>query len=186
MKQYALVFDLKRCIGCHTCTIACKMENAIRTGSWIHVDTIGGPHTDTPAGKYPDVCMHYLPKTCVHCKNPPCLSACPTVAIYRRPDGVVLIDKNRCNGCQLCIQACPYNAITFNPKVGVAEKCTLCVHRVDMGLEPFCVTCCITKAIIFGDANNPKSKASKLIRKRDAYVLQPQRGTQPSVYYCPP
>lgn len=186
IKQYALLIDLKRCIGCHTCTLACKMENEIQTGSWINVETVGGPHTDTPLGKYPNVRMHYVPKLCYHCKQPTCIPACPTLAIYKRKDGIVLIDETKCNGCQSCLEACPYKALRFSPESRIVEKCTLCSHRIDRGLEPFCVTCCVTKAIEFGDMNNPNSRISQSRIEKKAFVLSPEKGTQPSVHYSPP
>lgn len=181
-----MLIDLKRCIGCHTCTVACKMENNIRKGSWIRVETIGGPHMDTPEGKYPSVSMYYMPKMCNHCKQPACLPACPTHAIFRRQDGITLIDKDKCNGCQLCIEACPYEIPLLNSEVGVIEMCTLCSDRIDRGLEPFCVLSCTLRAMEFGDTNDPDSRISRLIRKKRAHVLLPECGTQPSVYYSPP
>ena len=184
--QYGILIDLKRCIGCHTCTFACKIENDVQPGSWIHVKTEGGPHMDTPEGIYPNVRMHYLPKTCNHCRRPTCLPVCPTHAIYKRKDGIVLIDKDKCMGCKLCIEACPYEAPIFNPETSIVEMCTLCSHRIDNGLEPFCVTCCPTRAMEFGDINDPNSEISRLIRKKRAYVLMPERDTQPAVYYYPP
>ena len=181
-----MLIDLNRCIGCHTCTLACMMENDVQLGSRIFVKTIGGPHMDTPEGRYPNVHMHYLPKICNQCMQPACLPACPTQAIYKRKDGIVLIDKEKCDACKVCIEACPYEAPKFNPETCIIEMCTLCSHRIDKGLEPFCVACCPTKAIEFGDINDPNSKISRLIRKKRAYVLLSESGTQPSVYYSPP
>ena len=185
-KQYGILVDLKRCIGCHTCTMACRMENNIQVGSWIGVETVGGPHADTAKGTYPNVSMYFVPKMCNHCRHPPCLPTCPTSAIHKREDGIVLVDKQKCNGCGLCAKACPYEIPRVNREAVVVEMCTLCSHRIDKELEPFCVTCCITRAFEFGDVSDPDSKISQSIRKKRAYVLFPERGTEPSVYYSQP
>ena len=184
-KRYGLAIDLERCIGCHTCTIACKLENGIEEGSWIKVRTIGGPHPDTPSGEHPELSMHFLPVLCMHCAQPPCLDACPLQAISRRGDGIVLIDESKCDGCQACLPACPYGALMYDAERNVARKCTLCAHRVDEGLEPFCVVCCETEAMYFGDLQDPDSPVSRIVAQRSAEVLQPEKGTQPAVYFCP-
>ena len=185
-KRYGLVIDLERCIGCHTCTIACKVENSIEVGSGIRVETAGGAHPDSPAGKYPQLSMYYLPVACMHCDQLPCRDACPIGAIYQRPDGIVLIDEQRCDGCQECLAACPYQALVYDPERAVVRKCNLCFERLDQGFEPFCALCCGTEAIFFGDLADPKSKVSQLIAQRSAYTLKPESGTGPGIHYCPP
>ncbi len=184
-KRYGLVIDLERCIGCQTCRIACKVEHNLDTGSGIRVDTVGGKYPDTPAGKYPNLSMSYLPVPCMHCGKPSCMDACPVEAISKRKDGIVLVDEEKCTGCQACIDACPYTAITFDSKKNVVQKCTLCLHRIEQGLEPFCVRCCEDETMFFGDLNDPKSEVSRLITKKSAHVLKPEAGTEPAVYYCP-
>lgn len=184
-KRYGLVIDLERCIGCQTCTIACKLENDFDKGSGIQVETVGGPHKDTPAGKYPNLSMHYIPRMCMHCEKPPCADACPEGAISKREDGIVSLDQDLCTGCQECIPECPYGALVFDGGTDQVRKCTLCTHRVDEGLEPFCVMCCETEAMFFGDLNDPESAVSRLISKRNAGVLNGERGTGPGIYYCP-
>ena len=184
-KRYGLVIDLDRCLGCQTCRIACKVENSLDKGSGIRVDTVGGAYQDTPKGKYPNLSMYFLPVPCMHCGDPPCLDACPEEAIYKRQDGIVLIDEEKCTGCQLCIPACPYDALVYDDNRDLVVKCTLCHHRIDEGLEPFCMVCCDIEAIFLGDLNDPGSKVSKLISKRSAYTLKPEAGTAPAVYYCP-
>jgi molybdopterin-containing oxidoreductase family iron-sulfur binding subunit len=174
-KRYGLVIDLERCIGCHTCRIACKVENNINTGSGIRVETVGGPHRDTPLGKFP----------CMHCAKPPCVDACPLEAIYKREDGIVLVDEEKCNGCQACIPACPYDALIYNPERDIVQKCSLCAQRIDQGLEPFCVLCCETEAMFFGDLDDPASEVSQIILRKGAYILHPEKGTNPAIYYCP-
>ena len=184
-KRFTLVIDLERCIGCCTCVIACKVENGLEIGSGVRVETIGGAHKDTPAGKFPLLSMHYLPMLCMHCDQPPCLEACPVTAISKREDGIVLIDENKCDGCQACLDACPYDALTLDPEKDLVIKCTLCSHRLDKEQEPFCVKCCEAEAIFFGDLNDLESTASQLIDKRNGYVLKPDLGTGPRIYYLP-
>jgi len=162
------------------------VENGREGDSWLHVDTIGGKGMDTASGEFPNVKMYYLPKLCMHCTKPPCIDACPLGAIYKRDDGIVLIDTDKCDGCEACIPACPYAVLNLDTAKKLATKCTLCAHRVDEGLEPFCVICCETEAIYFGDINDPESPVSKLIAARNTYVLQPEAGTEPAIHYCPP
>ena len=184
-KRYGLVIDLERCIGCNTCIVACKLENSLEKGSWIGVKTIGGNHRDSPKGKYPEVGMHFLPVLCMQCDKPPCLDACPLDAIYKREDGILLVDENKCDGCQACLSACPYGALSYNPEKNVIQKCTLCVHRIEKGLEPFCKICCEAEAIYFGDLSNPASSVSKMLVARSPGILGREPRTRPAVYYCP-
>ncbi len=185
VKQYGLVFDLLRCIGCHTCSLACKIENGLDRGSWIIVQTIGGKHMDMPSGKYPELSMHYRPEVCNHCQNPLCLPACPTDAISKTDEGIILVDYETCTGCGECVDACPYDAPKLDNTKGVAMMCTLCAHRLEKGLEPFCVKCCPTNAIHFGAIDKPESEISKLIRVKKAEVRAPEKKTRPSVFYIP-
>jgi molybdopterin-containing oxidoreductase family iron-sulfur binding subunit len=145
-QQYRLIFDESRCIGCRTCVIACKVENNLVVGSWMRVLSRGGANTDSPGGTYPDLSLSWQTDTCRHCPDAPCREACLSEAIHKRPDGIVLIDRVKCTGCRACAEACPYDAILFDAE-GNAQKCTLCSHRIDRGLEPFCVKECICGAI---------------------------------------
>ncbi|MBW2143848.1 MAG: 4Fe-4S dicluster domain-containing protein [Deltaproteobacteria bacterium] len=181
--KYAMVIDLERCMGCCTCVVACKVENNMEEGSGIRVETVGGPHRDTPAGEFPSLKMYYLPQPCMHCADPPCLEACPVEALYKREDGIVLVNKDECNGCRECLEACPYDALTLDSGEDKIEKCTLCAHRLDRGEEPFCSICCEAEAIYVGDLNDPESKVSQFITERGAYTLKPELGTGPAVYY---
>jgi Fe-S-cluster-containing dehydrogenase component len=185
-KRYGLVIDLERCTGCNTCTVACKVENKLESISGIRVETIGGPHRDTPAGVYPQLTMYFLPVPCMHCQEPPCLEACPVGAIEKRHDGIVVIKKERCDACQACIDVCPYGAITYDEATHTIWKCNMCYERLDEGFEPFCALCCGMEAIFWGDVTDPDSEVSRLIRKREAYILKPEMATGPAVYYCPP
>ncbi len=187
VKQYGLVFDLRRCIGCRTCVIACKVENNLEDRSWMKVLNNSGGLDDIPVGKYPDLILFWQPITCMHCQDPPCLAACPEGAIEKRPDGIVLIDQDKCNGCELCEPACPYGLIQFNPQTGCAEKCSLCSHRIYKGREPFCVEECVWGAIHFGDVSDPDSEVSQLVSRRQGYIQESGNGgTEPSNYYLAP
>ncbi len=184
-RKYALILDQERCIGCEACTVACKNENNGAQG-YIRVATQDAPQKDTPAGVFPNLRMTFLPTMCNHCEHPPCAEACPLEAISKKENGIVFLDKEICDGCRTCLDACPYGAIIFNPEKDKAEKCNLCRHRIDEGLEPFCVICCEGQAIHFGDLNDPRSNVSKIFAAGNGYYLKPEEGTVPSVYYCPP
>lgn len=184
-KRLGLVIDQERCIGCEACTVACKIENN-SIGHWIQVETQNVPQKDTPSGQYPDVKLEWLLRLCNHCANPPCVDACPNDALIKREDGPVIYEEKKCDGCQACVNACPYNVILYIQEKNIIEKCNLCVHRIDKGLEPFCVICCEGQAIFFGDLNDPNSLVSQKIGSREVFQLKPEVGTSPSVYYCPP
>lgn len=184
-KRLCLVIDQERCIGCETCTVACKNENNGLSG-FIKVRTENARQKDTPEGTFPDLRMRFMPLVCNHCNNPPCADVCPVGAIHKREDGIVILDTDTCDGCQACLDACPYGAILANEKACTAEKCNFCVHRIDEGLEPFCVICCEGQAIYFGDLNDPDDKAGSLASSGRAYRLLPEQGTDPSVFYCSP
>ena len=140
------IIDQSRCIGCEACVQACEECDTHRGRSLIHLETI--ERRDS---------VQTAPQVCMHCEDPACLEACPAEgAIYQRPDGIVLMDREKCTGCQACGDACPYNAICFNPGDGRAEKCTLCSHRIDQGLEPFCVKECIWGALRFAGIKGAK------------------------------
>jgi len=184
-KRLGLVIDQERCIGCEACTVACKIENN-SIEYWIQVETQKVTQKDTPSGQFPDLKLEWLPRLCNHCANPPCVDACPNEALVKREDGPVIHEEEKCDGCQLCISACPYNVILYIQEKNTIEKCNLCVHRLDKGLEPFCVICCEGQAMHFGDLNDPNSVVSQKIASREAFQLKTDAGTNPSVYYCPP
>jgi tetrathionate reductase subunit B len=177
-KHYGMLIDTRRCIGCHSCSVACKAEFDVPLGvtrSWVEY---------TEKGTYPNVSRHFLPRLCNHCRHPQCVDVCPTGATYKRPqDGIVVVDSGQCIGCKYCVQACPYDARFLNPVTGFAEKCDFCIHRVTKGLEPSCVTSCVGGARIFGDISDPDSEISRLLATNPTTVLRPGMGTEPQVYY---
>jgi dimethyl sulfoxide reductase iron-sulfur subunit len=182
-KRYGIVIDLERCVGCHTCTIACMTENDLSQGSGIVVKTIGGKDRDTPEGRHPDLHMHFLPIMCMHCADAPCMAACPSDAIKRRPDGIVLIDEKFCDGCFNCVSACPHGVIVSDEKKESVWKCNMCFSRIDEGFVPFCVLCCEGEAMFFGDLNDPGSDISKKIAACSGQKLL--NDSEPAVWYCP-
>ena len=203
MTKLAIGVNLRRCIGCNTCALACKMQNNVPDGMlWNRVLTEGCERFDSAEGVYPHLTRTYLPLACQHCENPACERVCPTGATYKDDKGRVEIDYDKCIGCRMCMAACPYNARTFNwndpvratgagygdarvPERtrGVMEKCTLCKERTDEGDEPMCVRCCPADARIFGDLDDPDSAVSRLRRKQSAEVLLEEKGTRPQVFY---
>lgn len=157
MTTYRMIIDLDRCIGCHSCTAACLQENDIDLGRfYTKVVEVG------PFGTFPNIESYSMPVKCQHCETPSCVRVCPTGASYRREDGIVLVNHDKCIGCQYCVIACSYGVRSYNERVGVIEKCTLCAHRVDAGQTPACVSICPGHARIFGDADDPKSEVGAL------------------------
>ena len=216
--RWAMVMDLRGCIGCRACTVSCKAENGVSLGRFRTVVQ------EKTWGTFPETKKRFLPIMCNHCegnekdKVPPCVKACPEYpgerrkwtspsgkklryrhgATYKRPDGLILIDKELCIGCGKCIDACPYGVRSFDPfvKAGkdpskqAADKCDMCAHRIDNGVEPACVNTCQGRARIFGDLNDPESEVSKLVKEHNLMtadnVLLHEEGTDPRVFYIDP
>ena len=172
--QYGLVIDVRRCIGCQACSVACKAEFDVPLGatrSWVE-------YVEKGAGR------SFLPRLCNHCSRPICVDVCPTGATYKRAeDGIVVVDTGICIGCKYCIQACPYDARFFNPVTGTADKCDFCIHRLTQGLVPACVETCVGRARIFGNVIDPESEVAQLIARNPVTVLRPAQGTEPNVFY---
>lgn len=175
--RYGFVIDNTRCIGCHACSTACKSENEVPLGvarTWVKT---------VEHGAYPDVRRTFQVTRCNHCENPPCVTICPTGAMFQRPDGIVEFDKDKCIGCKACMQACPYDAIHIDPQTKTAAKCHYCAHRVEVGLEPACVVVCPTEAIVAGDLDDPRTKISQLVSISRLTVRKPEQGTKPKLFY---
>jgi anaerobic dimethyl sulfoxide reductase subunit B (iron-sulfur subunit) len=146
-KQLGWYVDLRKCVGCSACTVACKAESNTSEGlAWRQVIT-------RDSGKYPDVQQSFVSTACYHCEHPACQASCPIegAIVKREEDGVVLIDQEKCIGCKRCMWTCPYGAPQFSAETQKVEKCTFCVQRLDGGLKPACVTTCIGDALHFGD-----------------------------------
>jgi tetrathionate reductase subunit C len=176
-KRHAMVIDLRKCIGCNSCTQACKNEFDVPPGVWrswvMKIKKKRGLKES----------HNFLPRLCNHCDNPPCVKVCPVQATYKSKDGSILQHYDKCIGCKYCVIACPYNARFIHPKMKVVDKCTFCTHKAKKGQKPSCVTACPAKARTFGDLNDPNSEVSGLIATQPFQVLKPELGTDPMVYY---
>jgi len=178
--KYGFVIDLRKCIGCYSCQVTCKLENDVPIGKFRNTVKVR-----EGAGSYPDAKWRFLPTLCNHCDNPPCVKACPVPgATYKAEDGRVMIDKDICNGCGYCVYACPYSARYVGPG-NVADKCDYCEHMLEKGMKPACVASCMGKARSIGNINDPRSEVSQLIaRNKDKIrVRKPEFNTIPSVFY---
>lgn len=176
-KRYGMAVDLELCIGCHACTISCKMENDVPEGcfnTWVE---------EWDTGEYPNVAKAKLPKLCNHCKDAPCIPVCPVDATYAVQGGIVVVDEEKCIGCGACVTACPYEARYLKPETNKAGKCTFCIQRAEAGLMPSCVATCVTHARVFGDLNDSNSQVSKVIAKNNALGLKEELKLDVSVKY---
>ena len=179
-KRWVMLIDLRKCVGCQACTVACKFENNIPEGSfrtWV---------PDVEIGVYPDTRRAFLPRLCNHCERPSCIEVCPADATWQRKDGIVEIDYDKCWGCGSCVNACPYDARFINPVTKTADKCTFCSQRVDQGLLPACVETCIGGSRQFGDLNDPNDPVTRQIKSESVQTLKPGTGNQPRVFYIRP
>jgi molybdopterin-containing oxidoreductase family iron-sulfur binding subunit len=219
-RRWVMVIDLRKCAGCHACTIACVAENKLPPG------VVYRPVIEEEWGTYPNVGRRFIPRPCMQCDQPPCVPVCPVDATHKDDEGVVVVDYPQCIGCRACLTACPYGARTADfgltyteptpvadglvagretaavyekapsfeygtawPRdeegspMGNARKCHFCLHRVKAGELPACVTTCIGRATLFGDANDPTSVVAGLIAQQNVTRLKEVLGTQPRVYY---
>ncbi|NMH97596.1 4Fe-4S dicluster domain-containing protein [Pseudonocardia acidicola] len=175
--RYGFAIDQRTCIGCHACTVACKTEHDIPVGqfrTWVkYVDQ----------GTFPSSTRDFGVMRCNHCTDAPCVTICPTKALFTRADGIVDFDSDRCIGCKSCMQGCPYDAIYIDEDTHTAAKCNFCAHRVDEGLEPACVVVCPTHSIWVGDLDDPASGIARLVAENPVSVRAPEQGTGPNVFY---
>jgi len=210
-RKWGMVIDLRKCVGCNGCTIACIAENKLPPGMAYR------PVLPQVRGEYPHVARLFIPRPCMQCENPPCVEVCPVGATWKREDGIVVIDYDQCIGCRYCITACPYSARSFDSgffysdfmggepqpyellpspeygelrerkegqsPIGNARKCHFCIHRVEKGELPACVLTCVGHATYFGDLNDPKSLVSQLVGQPNVMRLKEELGTEPKVFY---
>ena len=177
MTRLGFLLDSDSCIGCHACTVACKSEHDVPLGvnrTWVkYIET----------GAFPNVNRHFSVMRCNHCDNAPCITICPTNALFRAANGVVDFDDSNCIGCKGCMNACPYDAIYINPATNTANKCNFCNHRIEQDLEPSCVVVCPTHAIKVADLDDPSDETTRIIARSDTAVRAPEQQTLPKVHY---
>ena len=200
--KLGLVIDLDTCVGCHACATACKQWN---TSGTIGPLSDQDPYGEDPIGTWlnrirtyevgdtPDSKTVHMPMSCMQCDDAACVTVCPTGASYKREeDGIVLVDQDKCMGCNLCAWACPYGARELDEDQGVMKKCTLCVDRIydeqlpEAERQPACVLSCPTSSRIFGDFDDPESQVSRLTVERGGKGLMPELGYNPVNQYLPP
>jgi Fe-S-cluster-containing dehydrogenase component/formate-dependent nitrite reductase membrane component NrfD len=177
MANYGFAIDLRKCIGCHACTIACKAEHEIPVGvhrCWVKT---------VEKGVFPQARRFFFPVLCNQCADAPCARICPTSALYKRRDGIVDLHGERCIGCRACMEACPYDQLFIDPNTHTAEKCNFCANRVENKLLPACVSVCPTECRIFGDLDDPTSAVSHIVQHEAFTVRKPEKGTGPKVFY---
>ncbi len=206
---WAMVINVKKCIGCYSCMKACGTENdtgdrGMRTwverytvcqDNTVSIDVVDQSYTRNSESflEHPYYLpveneakireQFFVPKLCNQCAVPPCTQVCPVGSTYQTKDGVVVIDHDSCVGCAYCIQACPYGARFWDKKYLCANKCDFCYHRITRGLKPACVLGCPTGTRVFGDLKDPNSPLYDALHKEKATMLKRHLGTEPKVYY---
>ena len=177
MPNYGFAIDLRKCIGCHACTIACKAEHDIPIGvnrCWVKT---------VEHGTFPDTRRLFFPVLCNQCDDAPCMTICPTNALFKRRDGIVDLHGDSCIGCRACMVACPYDQLFIDPNTRTAEKCNFCANRVENELLPACVSVCPTECRIFGDLDDPASEVAQIAQREMTRVRKPEKQTIPKVFY---
>lgn len=188
-KKYGIVVDVAKCTGCYNCFLACKDENCGEehpgytaaqpmTGQfWMNVKEV-------ERGAFPKVKLAHVPKTCGHCDNPKCMTQAKDGAVYKREDGIVIIDPEKAKGQKEIVNSCPHRVIYWNEALQLPQKCDMCAHLLDRGFkEPRCVEVCPTSALTFGDLNDPNSEVAKLVAEKNPTSLNADFGLKENVLY---
>lgn len=189
MSRYGMLIDVTKCNGCYNCFLACRDEyygndyppysaaQPLNGQFWMQMKEV-------ERGTYPKVKLSYIPTPCMHCESAPCMDAARHGAVYRREDGIVIIDPEKAVGQETIANACPYRVVYWNEEMRIPQKCTLCAHRLDEGAaEPRCVESCPTGALVFGDLDDPDSDIAKWTTELEAEIFHPEFDTQPLVKY---
>lgn len=198
---WGIGIDVSKCIGCGMCAKACKTENNVPQEpfyyrTWVEQYTVlndGTVKVESPNGgidgldqsvKDEDIFKtFFVPKMCNHCAKSPCTQVCPVGATFESPDGVALVDEKYCIGCSYCVQACPYGCRYIHPEKNIADKCTLCYHRLKKGIDPACMEICPTGSRIYGDLNDKESDLVRFLKENNTHVLKPNLNTGAKLYY---
>lgn len=189
MSRYSILIDVNKCNGCYNCFLSCRDEfygndypdysaaQPLNNQFWMQIQEI-------ERGVYPKPKLSYIPKPCMHCESAPCIAASKDGAVYRRDDGIVIIDPEKAKGQEAIVNACPYRVIFWNEEKQIAQKCTMCAHRLDEGEKvPRCVESCPVEALVFGDLDDPSSQISKLSASQATESLHPEFKTDSLVQY---
>ena len=184
MSRFALLIDVSKCSGCYNCFLSCRDEHygndypgysapqPLNGQFWLQIREI-------ERGKYPKPKVSYIPMTCMHCEEAPCIDLANDDAVYRRNDGIVMIDPDKAKGQKEIVNACPYRRIYWNKELQIPQKCNLCAHRLDEGEKvPRCVESCPTGALIFGDLDDPESEIAR-ISARSSHLKPCTRNIRP-------
>jgi len=189
MTKYGMVIDITKCTGCYNCFLTCRDEFAGNdNGSYAAAQPMSGMNwmkvLEKERGQYPKVKVAYTPVTCMQCENAGCIKVAQNNAVYRRPDGIVIIDPVKAKGQKQIVSGCPYRVIEWNEEKQLPQKCILCAHMLDKGEKvPRCVESCPTGALIFGDLDDPKSEIAKLMASGTTEALHPEYGMKEKVRY---
>lgn len=188
-KKYGIVIDVYKCTGCYACFLACKDENCGEahpgytaaqpmTGQfWMNISAI-------ERGTFPKVKLSHVPKMCGHCDSPSCTMQAENGAVYKRDDGIVIIDPEKAVGQKQIVNTCPHRVIYWNEELQLPQKCDMCAHFLDQGYtQPRCVELCPTGALLFGDLNDPESEISKVVAEQKPYSSRPEFGLHENVRY---
>ncbi len=189
MARLSLLIDVTKCSGCHNCFLACRDEfygndytpysapQPLEGQFWMQIKEV-------ERGTYPKPKLDYIPLPCLHCEEAPCVAAAADGAVYRRADGIVIIDPEKAKGQKDIVNSCPYRVIFWNKELEIPQKCTLCAHRLDEGeKQPRCVEACPTGALVFGELDDPESEIAKLSASLDVEVYHPEYASLPTVKY---